>query len=234
MTAPQPPEVPALLHTRGLELASGYHVTDLDIHPGLTLIHASRETSATALALTLAGRMRPANGEVWLEDGDGVETTTQRERFRRVALAGVTAIDSLERLVSVRAVLREQYAWSSPWWQFTPRSIENPPIAQGLDKVGLDFSTETAAHTAVGELDVLRRFKLRVALSFIARPEAELLIVDDIDQLRSMRLRREFLRCLKDISVDTPVIAISANADSDGICDDVIRLTGNFAQEVRA
>lgn len=89
----------------------------------------------------------------------------------------------------------------------------------------LELDDAALRSTAVGKLDVLSRFRLRVALALIARPDARLLIVDDIDQLRSNRLRRQFLRTLANASQTLPIIAVSANADTDGLADTVVRLT---------
>lgn len=102
---PESAELP-VVSTRGLILTTGQPVPDFNTAPGLTLCHVSREASATVLALTLAGRMRQKQGDILLE---GVASTA-RQRYRTAALAGVTAIDSLERLVSARTVVREQLA----------------------------------------------------------------------------------------------------------------------------
>ncbi|MCT1445227.1 hypothetical protein M3G11_08755 [Corynebacterium sanguinis] len=76
---------------------------------GLTLLVCARESGASTLSMTLAGRFTPASGDI---DISGARTA--RERFRAVALAGVTLIDSLERSVTVREVIREQVAWAQP------------------------------------------------------------------------------------------------------------------------
>lgn len=209
------------VETRGIVLGTGQPVPDFSAPKGLTLCHVSREASATVLALTLGGRMRPKRGDILLG-----APTTARQRYRRVALAGVTAIDSLERLVSARTVVREQLAWSQPWWKLTARHpMRVAHVKRAFELVSLDMSDDDLRHTPVGKMEVLDRFKLRVALALIARPEAQILVVDDIDQLRSNRLRREFLQMLAQLSQTIPVIAVSANADTDGLADQVLRMT---------
>lgn len=213
----------SIVATHGLRLSTGFEVPDFQLYPGLNLIHASRETSATVLGLTLAGRMKPAGGTIDFGGATG-------KAFKNVALAGVVEIDSLERLVPVRVVIREQLAWSQPWYKFTPRSIENNDLAQwALGLVGLSFDDGAARHTKVGELDVLTRLRLRTALALIARPEAKLLIVDDIDQLRSIKLRHSYLESLREVAATIPVLVISANADEAGLADHEIRVAGGDA-----
>ncbi|APT92431.1 hypothetical protein CPHO_05525 [Corynebacterium phocae] len=222
--APAAPPAQVVLTTRDLVLATGFQIPDFRVITGLNLIHASRETSATVLALTLAGRMKPNSGGVALDE----RLVTHRELFRDVALAGAAEIDRLERLVPAWTVVREQVAWSRPWYQPTPRNMDCvEDVARAFDAVGLELDDAALRATKVGDLDVSARLKLRTALALIARPDPTLIIVDDIDQLRSNHLRHKFLDALKHLSSQVPVLAISANdAEENNHVDNVIRIAG--------
>lgn len=207
-----------------LTLITGEKVSAIAIGPGLTLLHISRESSATVLALTLAGRMAPRAGQVIFECDD-IRLDTCRDLFKNIALAGVDELDTLERLVSVHSVVREQLAWSAPWYKRTPRNLDTvEAYTSAAALVGFALDDAAARTTAVGDLGVLDRLRLRVVLALVARPDAKALIVDDIDKLRSVRLRAEFLRDLSRLSERMPVVAISANTDIDGIADTCIDL----------
>lgn len=210
--------------SRDLTLITGEKVSEIAIGPGLTLLHISRESSATVLALTLAGRMAPRAGQVVFERGE-TRLDTRRDLFKNIALAGVDELDTLERLVSVHSVVREQLAWSAPWYKRTPRNLDTvEAYTSAAALVGFTLDDAAARATAVGDLGVLDRLRLRVVLALVARPDAQALIVDDIDKLRSVRLRAEFLRDLSRLAARMPVVAISANTDIDGIADTCIDL----------
>ena len=111
-------EIPDIMTVTNLEVISGTKFTDFTIPAtGLTLIHTGREQASTTLSMTLAGRMRPRRGRIMITAPDGRAYRDDRRRFQHIALAGVPEIDSLERLVTVRAVIREQAAWHQPWWK---------------------------------------------------------------------------------------------------------------------
>lgn len=90
--------------------------------------------------------------------------------------------------------------------------------------------TNDDATTLVGELDTLSRLVLRILLAIMARPDADLLIVDDIDQLRSMELRNKLLVKLRDYSQLKPVIATSVNPDFTYLCHNHVTLTTDTYQ----
>lgn len=224
-TSSQAHDKPVVLTARDLVLTSGTELPYLDVEPGLTLLHCGRENSATTLSLTLAGRMKPKSGTVVLNSASG-EKTTPRQLHKHVALAGIPEFDSLERLVPVKAVVREQAAWTSNWWRRVPSSIEKiDSFVQAAELLGIQV-TESFGKKKVGDLDPLERFALRIALALTSRPDADLLIVDDIDQIRSLRLRADLLRQLKVVSEVLPVVTVSANSDVDGICDADIPVAG--------
>ncbi|EEI16418.1 hypothetical protein [Corynebacterium lipophiloflavum] len=173
---------------------------------GLTLLVCARESGASTLSMALAGRFKPASGQI---DISGARTT--RQRFRAVALAGVTLIDSLERSVSVREVIREQIAWAQPWYKRVSRDILTHPLVQPwLEPLGLGALDPSAA---VAGLDTLTRLKLRVLLALTSRPDASLLVVDDPDQLRTIELRDALLDSLRNVAQVLPVVVVSVNPD---------------------
>lgn len=200
-----------VLQTRDLVLEHGDVPENITAGEGLTLLNTHRESSSTLLSLALAGRYRPRSGEVEIAG-----KTKARDRFKVTALAGVTEIDSLERLVPVREVVREQVAWSQPFFSITPRNQEKlkahklvEPWLEPLELADLDFDKE------VGEIHVLDRFRVRVLLALVARPDAALLIVDDIDQLKQVDLRNMMLANLREVARQVPVLVNTVNDLSD-------------------
>ena len=213
----------AILRTEDLTLRKGAAPLTLTAGTGLTLIVVNRESGASTLSMALAGRVNPTSGTISL----GHRATSTRARFRRVALAGVPLIDSLERSVPAREIIREQVAWAQPFYRRVPRDIlSHRLVSPWLESLGLDQLDDTLP---VGRLGTLDRLRLRVLLALIARPEAALLIVDDPDQLRSTRLRNELLANLKDVSVHLPVVVTTVNPDGAGIADHLVDLTSEVA-----
>lgn len=180
--------------------------------PSLTLLQSYRESQSTTLSLVLAGRMDCQHGTITLWQPQ--EFTNPRDRARYCALAGVSEIDRLERLVPVRTVVREQLAWANPWWKPTPQPEHSdyPALADLLD---LDISLDDT----VDSLRARDRFLLRVVLALLSRPQATLLIVDDVDQVKSMAVRDEIFRRLKSLSQRIPVVVNSSNPDTLGTVD---------------
>lgn len=184
---------------------------------GLTLLVCARESGASTLSMTLAGRFTPASGDI---DISGARTT--RERFRAVALAGVTLIDSLERSVTVREVIREQVAWAQPWYKRVPKDILTHPLVEPwLEPMDL---SELDPSLSVAELDTLTRLRLRVLLALTSRPNASLLVVDDPDHLRNIELRDALLESLRGVAQTLPVVVASVNPDIGDHAEHVIDL----------
>ena len=201
-------EIPDIMTVTNLEVISGKKFTDFTIPAtGLTLIHTGREQASTTLSMTLAGRMQPRRGRITITTPDGRAYHDD-----------------------LRAVIREQAAWHQPWWKPTPRSIDNiPSYTQAAELLGFTMTNDDAT-TLVGELDTLSRLVLRILLAIMARPDADLLIVDDIDQLRSMELRNKLLVKLRDYSQLKPVIATSVNPDFTYLCHNHVTLTTDTYQ----
>ncbi|WKD56608.1 hypothetical protein CAPI_00100 [Corynebacterium capitovis DSM 44611] len=206
-----------LLTVRDLTLTKGATSYTFDAGTGLTLLKVARESGASTVSMAIAGRYKPVAGTIAVGDAE-----TTRERFRSVALAGVTLIDSLERSVSVREAIREQVAWAQPFFSRVPKDILSHRLVEPwLEPLGL---ADLDPAVPVGDLHALDRLRLRVVLALISRRDARLLVVDDPDQLRSISLRDELLANLHDLSELIPVVVSSVNPDHAGIADAVIDL----------
>lgn len=216
-----------VLVTRDLVLSTGVSIPNINIETGLTMLRVSREQSATVLSLTLAGRMKPRSGVVALRSGESDSAVeSMKFRFKHVAIAGVPTIDSLERLVPVRSIIREQAAWSQPWYRRASSNVDKiDSFAVPAKEIGLEIDNERAKRTNVGQLSVLERLKLRTVLALMVRPECTMLIIDDVDQLRDLDLRDEFMKDLLVLSKELPIVVSSANPDFHAIADHVIDVT---------
>ena len=192
-----------VLVSHEIGVAKGQPTVSFSVDDGLTVLLHERESHATALSLILAGRLRPVSGSV---EVDG-SILRPRQLYKKVALAGAPEIDTLERATSVRETLREQIAWAQPWWKpVTRQPLTHELVEPWLEPLGLSLED-----VPVGALRVIDRIRLRVLLALVARPSASVLIVDDIDQLRSLELRDELLDNLAAVAEFLPVIASSVN-----------------------
>ncbi|QPK83282.1 hypothetical protein G7Y29_00110 [Corynebacterium qintianiae] len=206
-----------ILRARDLVLRKGDQPLTFEIVQGLTFVVTNRESGASTLSMALAGRFALRSGTVELNG-----SSSTRERFKAVALAGVAMIDSLERSVSVRETLRDQVAWAQPFFRRVPRDILGHPLVEPwLEQLNL---SEVDPAGAVGDLDPLDRFRLRVALAMISRPTAHLLVVDDPDQLRDLKRRHDLLVDLHALSTHVPVLVNTVNPAVDTVADHVVDL----------
>lgn len=182
-----------------LVVREGATPVSLVAEEGLTILQTKRETGGSLIAMSLAGRYKPYSGTV---DGPG---------FKRTALAGVEFIDKLERQVSARESIREQVAWAQPFFARTPKDILSHKLVEPwLEPLRLE---DLDVDKSIGQIGVMDRFRLRIMLGLVARPNAELLVVDDIDQLKKMSLRHEILLDLQEVATRVPVIATTVNEE---------------------
>lgn len=201
-----------VITTEGLKLASGTEVPDLEIHSGFTMLHCRRESSATTLAMTMAGRMHPKKGKVTVTGNHRVHSK-MHEIHKRIAFAGVPEVTEVERLITVHTAIRERAVWAGSWWKITPHNIENiAAYTEAAKLLDFHFDNATAKKTLVGDLDPFDRAKLQVVLALISRPHPVALLVDDIDALRSLVLRRNFLQLLSQVATAFPVVVLTSNA----------------------
>lgn len=211
----------AFLRVHGLVVATGLRVPDFELDTSLNLMCTGREASATTTMLTLSGRMKPSQGTVSLELADNTILDTPRELGKHIALAGVPNIDGLDRNVRVSTYIREVSAWANPWYKRTPKKVDDIEGWQYLREL---FDLHIDEDAQVGSLNPTHRFILRVALALLARPEPALVVIDDIDQVRSLDIRAELIQHLRTLSETTPVIVASSNPDSGEQFDRVISL----------
>lgn len=209
----------SVLRATDLVVRKGDEPLTFEVGEGLTLLISERESGTSTLCMTLAGRHKPHSGEVAV--GDALKA---RERFKQVALTGLPLLDGLERQVSTRVILREQIAWSQPFFSLIPRDVLGyktvKPWLEILNLSDLDISQN------VGDLMVEDRFRLRILLALVSRPEAKAIIVDDIDQIRSLRLRSELLDDLVVLSHHIPVVVSTVNDDPGNHADEIVDLRG--------
>lgn len=200
-----------VLETSGITIGQNKFL-DIAIPPGFTLLQTEREASSSSYSMVLSGRMRPDEGEISIA---GVNQKISA-LARQIALTGVDEIDHLDRLVTVSTVVREQIAWAQPWYRRTPRDIgEYQPYRELSETLNLQLKPKTL----IGELHVNERFRLRILLAMIARPNAHALIVDNPDQVRTITERTKILGFLKKLSEDVPVVIVSTNPDLNNITD---------------
>ncbi|MFC6318113.1 hypothetical protein [Corynebacterium gerontici] len=217
----------AILQTRELILANEEEIPNLDIPPGLTLIHCNPLLDAATLAMTLGGRLASKSGEILVRSGHK-RASSKKIIQQSVALAGVPEVDSLEPRVPIRSLVREQVVWTSRWWQQVPKKLSQiERFQRAAELMDFQLSDESAKTTTVAALNPLEAFKLRIVLALVARPEATLLVVNDIDSVRNVHLRRELLQHLRSLSDRTAVAVLSTNALDREICHSYIDLDGH-------
>ncbi|WP_426721744.1 ATP-binding cassette domain-containing protein [Corynebacterium auriscanis] len=177
---------------------------------GLTNLTGAGGSGRTALALVLAGRMKPTGGELT------VVGETKRARIqKRVAVAGIEQIDLLERSVTVRDVLNENRSWERPWWQFFRRATEEDLRYYCQDLYGERDLPPLDSY--ISQLPALDKLLLRVALAL--KPahghEIDMLIMDDLEQVHRFADRNFLLRRLEDLSQYMTVVVNSVNPIDD-------------------
>lgn len=166
---------------------------------GLTIVQTMREAGGSTLAMALADRFKPYSGTI---NGPG---------FKRTALAGVDFIDLLERQVSARESIREQVAWAQPFFKPVPKHIMDHKLVEPwLEPLHLE-NLDQDVH--ISELGVMDRFRLRILLALVSRPNAELLVVDDVDSVKKMSLRHQLIEDLEEVARYMPVIATTVNEE---------------------
>ncbi|MBW3086531.1 hypothetical protein KEM60_02754 [Austwickia sp. TVS 96-490-7B] len=170
--------------------ARGLHLTgrrgtvlapiDLDIAPGtLTVVTGHSGTGKTSLLLTLVGRMRPSSGSELTVLGRPLPLRAISVQHRTSAM-GIAGLDDLDEEVSVSACVRERQAWLAPWWKLI-RTPDDHTVADICRPAFGDLPTP-AARQVVHELPEASNLLLRVALALLSNPD--LIVIDDIDQLR--------------------------------------------------
>ncbi|MDO4911701.1 MAG: hypothetical protein Q3972_08155 [Corynebacterium sp.] len=170
---------------------------------GLSVMRAPSGGGNTALALTLAGRMRPSSGELTVLG----ETSMYKIR-KRVAIVGTKEIDPLDRDVRLKTTIREYRNWNRHWWQPSARATEDY-YNELLDSIYED-RPKPDLNTYISNLSDLDRLLIRIAM-MLGTPGVDMLIVDDIEQVRSRAERQELIQLLDNLAERMPVIAHAIN-----------------------
>ncbi|MFC5929414.1 ATP-binding cassette domain-containing protein [Cryobacterium melibiosiphilum] len=178
---------------------------DLHVAAGdLCVIAGSFGSGKSALALTLAGRMKASTGELTVL---GHELPRQASPVRqRVALANNTAINALDDTLTVGQHVAEAIVLNGPWWRpWTTHAQVDAIIARAnavidsLAPTNADSNADSTARQAhrleplwrdeiVASTQPLPRLVLGVVLALMSAPEV--LVIDDLDVLRDTDDRR--------------------------------------------
>jgi ABC-type cobalamin/Fe3+-siderophores transport system ATPase subunit len=156
----------------------------------------------TALLMTLAGRMRPHDGELTV-----FGHTRAKDIFRVSALAGIDELDTVAESVTVRDLITEQLRWDAPWYRLVRRADEADlrrvcgPVFGELPLPPLTEYFE--------ELSELDRLLLRIALANTSRPP--LLVVGHLDFVTSDRNRDVLIGRLVDLGREQTVVTATVN-----------------------
>ena len=179
---------------------------------GMTNITGRGGSGRTALALVLAGRMKPSRGDL-----EVLGETSRRKIQKMVAIAGIEQVDMMERSVKVKDVLNENLAWETPWWKFAPKAGGGDLEDYCADLYGDRSYPPLDAY--ISELSGLDKLMLRVALALkpAHRHPVKMLILDDLEQVHSLSDRNFLLQRLDDLSQDMTIVINSVNPISASI-----------------
>lgn len=182
----------------------------------VTVVVGPRGSGRTSLLLSLAGRMRLADGGLTVLG----ETRLARIR-RRTGIAGFADIDALEPTVSVAAMLRERIAWVMPWYRRAPRVTGE--LARELLEPAFGDAPQPDADTLVRDLSEAQDLLLRIALALFEDPR--MIVVDDLDQVRDPGERRRVADRLDALAAHGTAVVCATSDPRDA---------GLFAAERRA
>ena len=175
---------------------------------GLTVICGQAGSGRTSLLLTLAGRMKPTSGSLFVL-GEDLPRHARRVQ-RRTGVSGFHGIDTLEESVSVAAAIRERKAWIAPWWAFIGKVDQ-----EEVDRVCAPIFGELPVpdgSTMIWDLDEVEMVLLRASLAMMSRPDV--LFFDQVEQVHSVEARRLLWHRLGAIvQAGTPVVASAIAPD---------------------
>lgn len=198
------------IHATNLAHSAGrgpvYGPLTFELDSGLTVLRGDPGSGRTSLLLTLAGRMKPDAGSLTV---GGHQLPRNLRSVQKIsAIAGFSGIDSLEESVTVGAALRERRAWLSPWWSMV-RRFNDVDVAEVCGPV---FGEQPLPHanTVIWDLDERQQFLLRITLAMMAAPQ--LLLVDDVEQIRSTESRAAVWARLAALAADGTTVVVSASS----------------------
>ncbi|MBV7282474.1 ATP-binding cassette domain-containing protein [Corynebacterium sp. TAE3-ERU30] len=179
--------------------------------PDNTLVFLSGRggSGRTALALTLAGRMKPTDGTLTVFGHDQLKDIRDT-----VAIAGVDVIDALDRDVRVRDVLTDHRAWCHGWFGWVPKA-DDAYREEILSKVYGSRSLPDL-NQYVSQIPALDRILIRIGMALHPAHDEKirLLILDDLEQVRELSDRAILLSVLNRLSTEMTVLVNSVNPPS--------------------
>lgn len=192
-----------------------YGPVDLDIaESGVTVLVCPGGTGRIALLMTLAGRMRPAAGELTV-----FGHTKAKQIFAVSALAGIDELDSVDESVTVADAITETLRWDAAWYRLIGRA-DHADLEAVCGPV-FGQAPLPALDEYVEELSELDRLLLRISLANTRRPP--LLVVGNLDQVTEDRSRDVLLERLIDLGSRQTVITATVNGvRSQGIRDQFV------------
>ncbi|AZA12616.1 hypothetical protein CCHOA_00940 [Corynebacterium choanae] len=173
---------------------------------GLTILTGRGGSGRTALALTLSGRMKIAEGELT------VLGETKRSAIRkRVAIAGVDEIDAIDRDVKLKTVITEHRAWSSGFLRWITRADDDYYRSLCGDIFGDRDLPPLDAY--VSQISALDRYLIRIALALapVGGHEIGMLVMDDLEQVHEFSDRIILVNTLARLAERFPVVVNAVN-----------------------
>ncbi len=165
-----------------------YGPVDLTLATGtMVIIQGTQGAGRSSLLLTLAGRMVPDKGSCLAVLGHDLPRARSQVQ-RRSAVAGFAGIDDLDDSVRVADIVRERLAWLAPWYRRVPRVTQRAFAALATPIWG--DRPIPRVETQIWDLDEVDVMLLRISLAMAQQPE--LLVVDDVDQVRDV-VRRQIV-----------------------------------------
>lgn len=196
-----------------------YGPIDLDVEAGgVSVLVYPTGTGRTALLMTLAGRMKPVEGQVTV-----FGHSRARDIFANAALACIDELDKIAESVTVRDLVTEQKRWDASWYRFIGPADQDDLTrlcAPVFGEVGLPSLT-----AYFDELSELKQTLLRIALANTATPP--LLVVANLDHLTDDRNRDIVLKRLIALGEQQTVITATVN----GVTDTGVRAQLNVGSE---
>lgn len=173
---------------------------------GLTVLAGRGGSGRTALALAISGRMKVDSGRL-----EVLGETKPRSFRRRVAIAGVEEIDQLDRDVKLHTVFTEHRAWTRPWLAWTKKADDE--YYRGLCEPIFGERSLPPLDVYVSQIGALDRILIRIALALHPADgsDIEMLVMDDIDQVKEFDDWLALLGILVRLSESMPVVVNSVN-----------------------
>jgi energy-coupling factor transporter ATP-binding protein EcfA2 len=176
---------------------------DLDIAAGgVTVLVGPTGLGATALLLTLAGRMAPLSGTLTVLGRAGVP-----QIFSLAAAAGLGDVDAVDEFITVGDAVTEQIRWREHWYRRVPQARDGD--VQAVCRPVFGNVPVPSRSTFVGELCDLDALLLRIALANVRR--RPVLVVGSLDQLPRRESRDVLLHRLAVLGRGQTVVTAAAD-----------------------